>query len=65
MTSFRHDAVTVHAVQTPADVGPAATVDVKVSAVDVERHASIYFAVFAGMSDYVYALDFHPSTRVP
>ena len=40
------------------EFGKNATYDVQVSAVDHERGAAIFYAVFAGFSDYVYALNF-------
>ena len=44
------------------EFGPKATVQVKAAAVDEARGVAVFYAVFAGFSDYVYALSFDHGT---
>ena len=44
------------------EFGPKATAEIKTSAVDKERHTAIFYAIFAGVSDYVYSLSFDVET---
>lgn len=42
------------------EFGPKATVELKARAIDGARHTALFFAVFAGLSEYVYSLKFDP-----
>ena len=44
------------------EFGPKATFTIKASAFDEARHTALFYAVFAGVSDYVYSLAFDAKT---
>lgn len=46
------------------EFGPKATVDVRARAVDLSSASVLYYAVFAGVSDYVYQLHFDEHCKI-
>merc|ERR1719506_2641612 len=46
------------------EFGPKATYEIKARAVDMSASTALYFAVFAGLSEYVYALTFDESCKI-
>jgi len=46
------------------EFGPKATVEIKAKAIDTEKFMVIWYAVFAGFSDYVYSVSFSPDCKV-
>ena len=46
------------------EFGPKATVEIKTKAIDSDNFIVIWYAVFAGVSDYVYSASFSPDCKV-
>jgi len=44
------------------EFGPKATVEIKANGIDEERNIIMYYAIFGGVSDYVYSLQFNINT---